>query len=256
MPAPNRSPTTFMPSISGPSITSSGRPSFWRASSASASMKSTTPCTSACERRCSTGRLAPGEVLLAALRPCPSPPRRPRSCARSRRAGARRAGPRRAPAARPGCPRTPGAGPRSRCPCRGRPGSRDTGTRRGSPRARRRCRGTRTTGCEMPPLTCTPGQRCLMPPRGLDEGLRVLGVLLDARADREHVRVEDDVLGREAGLLGEQAVGALADLELARGRVGLALLVEGHHHDGGAVARGSCAPWPGNPPRLPSARSS
>jgi hypothetical protein len=36
LPAPNRSPTTPIPSISGPSITSSGRPSFTRASSASA----------------------------------------------------------------------------------------------------------------------------------------------------------------------------------------------------------------------------
>ncbi len=35
LPAPNRSPTVFMPSISGPSITSSGRGSFRRASSAS-----------------------------------------------------------------------------------------------------------------------------------------------------------------------------------------------------------------------------
>ncbi len=35
LPAPNRSPTTLMPSISGPSITSNGRPSLTRASSAS-----------------------------------------------------------------------------------------------------------------------------------------------------------------------------------------------------------------------------
>ena len=41
--------------------------------------------------------------------------------------------------------------------------------------------------------------------------------------------IEDDVLGREAELLGQQPVGALADLDLALDRVGLALLVEGHH---------------------------
>ena len=35
LPAPNSSPTTFMPSINGPSMTSSGRPYFTRASSAS-----------------------------------------------------------------------------------------------------------------------------------------------------------------------------------------------------------------------------
>ena len=34
---------------------SSGRGYFWRASSTSTSMKSTTPCTSACDRRASTG---------------------------------------------------------------------------------------------------------------------------------------------------------------------------------------------------------
>ena len=35
LPAPNRSPTTFMPSISGPSMMSSGRGYFCRASSTS-----------------------------------------------------------------------------------------------------------------------------------------------------------------------------------------------------------------------------
>ena len=54
-PAPNKSPTTLMPAMSGPSITSSGRLLFCRASSVSASMKSTIPFTSACERRSSTG---------------------------------------------------------------------------------------------------------------------------------------------------------------------------------------------------------
>ena len=38
----------------------------------------------------------------------------------------------------------------------------------------------------------------------LDERLRELVVLLDPRRDREHVRVEDDVLGREPRLLGQQ----------------------------------------------------
>jgi hypothetical protein len=40
-------------------------------------------------------------------------------------------------------------------------------------------------------------------------------VLLDARRDREDVGVEDDVLGREADLAREQAIGALADRDLA-----------------------------------------
>src|SRR5678810_1185963 len=55
LPAPNRSPTIFMPSISGPSMIWIGRGYFWRASSTSASMKSTVPDTSAYERRSSTG---------------------------------------------------------------------------------------------------------------------------------------------------------------------------------------------------------
>ena len=61
-------------------------------------------------------------------------------------------------------------------------------------------------------------------------------MLLDARGDGEDVGVEDDVLGREAHLIDQHAVGALADLDLAREGVGLALLVEGHDHGGGAVA--------------------
>ncbi len=58
---------------------------------------------------------------------------------------------------------------------------------------------------------------------------------LDPGRDRQDVGVEDDVLGREPGLLGEQVVGPAADRDLALGRVGLALLVEGHHDDAGAV---------------------
>ena len=61
-------------------------------------------------------------------------------------------------------------------------------------------------------------------------------MLLDAGGDREDVRVEDDVGRVEADLLGQQLVGALADRDLARDGVGLALLVEGHDDDAGAVA--------------------
>ena len=70
---------------------------------------------------------------------------------------------------------------------------------------------------------------------GLDERLGEVCVLLHPGSDGEDVRVEDDVLGREADLVHEQPVGALADLDLAVGRLGLALLVEGHHHNPGAV---------------------
>ena len=65
-------------------------------------------------------------------------------------------------------------------------------------------------------------------PRRLDEGDAVAVVLLDAGGDGEDVGVEDDVFGREIGLLGEQLIGARADRDFALQRVGLALFVERH----------------------------
>ena len=91
------------------------------------------------------------------------------------------------------------------------------------------------------------GAALLDPRDGLDERLGEVGVLLHARGDREDVRVEDDVLGREADLVHEQPVGALADLHLAVGRIRLTLLVEGHDDDPGAVAADDGAPWRGSP---------
>ena len=72
--------------------------------------------------------------------------------------------------------------------------------------------------------------------RRFDEIDAVIGVLLDPGRHREDIRIEDNVFGRKADLLGQDAVGALGDRGLARQRVGLALLVEGHDHDRGAVA--------------------
>ncbi len=57
LPEPNRSPTTFMPAISGPSMTSIGRGNSWRASSVSATTNWSMPLTSACSSRFSTGQL-------------------------------------------------------------------------------------------------------------------------------------------------------------------------------------------------------
>ena len=71
----------------------------------------------------------------------------------------------------------------------------------------------------------------------LDEGAGVVVVLLDAGGDGEDIRVEDDVLGWKVHLLGEKLVGALADRELALGRLGLTRLVERHDDNGGAVAQ-------------------
>ena len=89
---------------------------------------------------------------------------------------------------------------------------------------------------ETPPDTFTCGRRRLDALRGLEEVQRVRVVLLDARRDREDVRVEDDVLGREADLLREDAVRALGDRDLALDGRRLPLLVERHDDHGGAVA--------------------
>ena len=68
---------------------------------------------------------------------------------------------------------------------------------------------------------------------------RVAGVLLDAGADGEDVGVEDDVLGREAGLDGQQADGHAGRCASFRSTdLGLPCLVEGHDHHGRAVATG------------------
>ena len=61
-------------------------------------------------------------------------------------------------------------------------------------------------------------------------------MLLDAGGDCEHVGIEHDVLRREAGVLGEQVVGATENLGLSLDGLCLTALVEGHQHDGGAVA--------------------
>ncbi len=87
--------------------------------------------------------------------------------------------------------------------------------------------------------------------RRLHVGGAVAGVLLDPGPDGEDVRVVDDVLVVEPGLLHEDAMGASEDLHLALHAVRLAGLVEGHHHDRGAVAarqaglgRGTASPPP------------
>ena len=79
-------------------------------------------------------------------------------------------------------------------------------------------------------------QRRLDAPRRLEEVQRVGVVLLDAGRDREDVRVEDDVLGRKADLLREDAVRAGGDRDLALHGRRLPLLVERHDDHGGPVA--------------------
>ncbi len=70
----------------------------------------------------------------------------------------------------------------------------------------------------------------------VDEVHRVVVVLVDAGRHREDVGVEDDVFRREAHPIHQNAVGPLADLELAGTGIGLAHFVERHHDDGGTVA--------------------
>ena len=57
---------------------------------------------------------------------------------------------------------------------------------------------------ETPPLISDVGQLALEPACRLDVGHAVAGVLLDARADGEDVRVDDHVCRIEARLLGQQ----------------------------------------------------
>ena len=75
-----------------------------------------------------------------------------------------------------------------------------------------------------PPEVLQYGKHPLELAYGLDELDRVVVVLLDAGADGQDVDVEDDVLGREADLLGEELVGSLADRDLVLPGDGLALL--------------------------------
>jgi hypothetical protein len=88
---------------------------------------------------------------------------------------------------------------------------------------------------ETPPEICAPAAGA-NPLAGLDEVDGVVVVLFDAGGDGEDVRVEDDVLGRESRLLGEQLVGARADFGLARVGVGLPASSKGHHHHRRTVA--------------------
>ena len=62
-------------------------------------------------------------------------------------------------------------------------------------------------------------------------------MFLDAGRDRENIRIEDDVFGRKIEASVSNLVGASTDFHFARAGIGLALLVEGHHHRGRAVAQ-------------------
>ena len=88
----------------------------------------------------------------------------------------------------------------------------------------------------IPPLTRAPGHRLLDDLGRFDEVDREVGVLLDARRDRQDVGVEDDVGRVKANLVDQQPIGPVADLNLALDRLRLSLFVERHHDHTGPVA--------------------
>ena len=71
--------------------------------------------------------------------------------------------------------------------------------------------------------------------RCINECNAITVMLFDASGDSENVWIENDVLWRKLRLVHKQVVGALADCNLALERVGLALFIERHHDDGGAI---------------------
>jgi hypothetical protein len=89
---------------------------------------------------------------------------------------------------------------------------------------------------ETPPLTFACGKALLELSGRLDEGEAVVGVLLDAGPDGQDVRVEDDVLGGKPTSSTRIRYARPQDLDLPLDGRGLALLVEGHDDDRGAVA--------------------
>src|SRR6202043_3743599 len=71
-------------------------------------------------------------------------------------------------------------------------------------------------------------------PCRLDVADAVAVVLLDAGRDGKYIRIEDDVLGGKADHVGEQAVGARTDGELAVDGLPLAAPLERHDDNSGA----------------------
>src|SRR6516225_869817 len=72
--------------------------------------------------------------------------------------------------------------------------------------------------------------------RGLDERNTIAVVLFHPGRYREDIGIEDDVLRGKPHAVDQDAVGAPRNRAFALERVSLALLVERHDHDGGAIA--------------------
>ncbi len=235
LPAPNRSPTTFMPSISGPSMTSSGRPSSRRAASVSSRMNSSMPLTSACSRRLRTGH---SRQARSSARFCPASPLKRLGDLEQPLGGI----------AAPGQDHVLDALAQFRIDVlvdgelarvhdshRHAVADRVVQERRMHGLAHHVVAAERERHVADAAADQRVRARLADQPGGLDEVERVAVVALDAGRDREDVRVENDVFRREPDALGQQPVRALADLDLALDRVGLALLVESHDDHGRAV---------------------
>ena len=79
-------------------------------------------------------------------------------------------------------------------------------------------------------------QVLLDPAGGLNEVDRVVVVFFNAGGNGEDIGVEDDVFGREAHIVDQDSIGALADLDLALIGVCLTDFVKRHDHGGRAIA--------------------
>ena len=74
------------------------------------------------------------------------------------------------------------------------------------------------------------------PARRFDEIDRVIAMFFEPGGDGQNVRIENNVARREACLLGQEIVGARADLDFALQTIGLTLLIERHHDRGSAIS--------------------
>jgi hypothetical protein len=196
LPSPNRSPTTFMPSMSGPSMTSSGRSACWRASSVS----SIDEVVDALDQR----------VLQALARPAArassGPPGAPCCCRRPVAIGdvqqrsvasSRRLRTTSSTASRAAPPAVVVDGQLARVDdAHVHAGANGVVQEHGVDRLAHRVVAAEREGhVGHAAGDLRVGQGLLDPARGLDEVHRVVVVLLDAGGDGEDVRVEDDVLG-------------------------------------------------------------
>ena len=70
----------------------------------------------------------------------------------------------------------------------------------------------------------------LNPARGFNEIDRVIVVFFDAGGDGEDVGVKNNIFGRKADFIHQNAVGAFADFDFALVGIGLPFFVKRHHH--------------------------